>query len=150
MPSNEMRTVTEGNLAAFAGTPERLPYGSFGDPRTRSVSCDRKASLREGARLPVRFDEVGEVACGRAVGCGERLLDDVGDPEEGQSSVEERGDGDLVGCVERTRRGSATLAGRAREPQHRERLLVGGVELEREPRREVERRDRRRGAVRIR
>ena len=63
----------------------------------------------------------------------ERALDDLGDPEERQPAVEERGDGDLVGGVVGARVGAAALARLAREREHRERLLVRLLELEREP-----------------
>ena len=68
--------------------------------------------------------------------------------EERDPALEERGDGDLVRGVERARVRAAALARLAREREQRERLEVGLVELEREPR-EVERRHRRGRALRV-
>ena len=65
----------------------------------------------------VRLDQLVEVAGRRAVDGVERLLDDLGDPEERQPAVEERGDGDLVRGVVGARdtfRRARRLAARAR------------------------------------
>ncbi len=67
-----------------------------------------------------------------------------------QPPVEEGGDGDLVGRVEHARVRPPALTGAEREPQHRERLEIGRFELERETSGEVERLDRRGGALGIR
>ena len=95
----------------------------------------------------VGLDELVEIARGRAVGALERVGDDLGDAEERQPAREERRDGDLVRGVVRARIRAALLPRLAREREHRERLEVGRLELERE-RGEVERRQRRRGALR--
>ena len=61
----------------------------------------------------------------------ERLLDERGDIQEADSTLEERGDGDLVRGVERARIGAATPARLAREREQAERLEVGLEELQR-------------------
>ena len=111
----------------------------------------RTASPRSASRRAARvgLDQVGEITRGRAVDVGERLLDRLGDPEERQPPLEERGDGDLVRGVERARVGAAPLAGAAREGEQRKRLEVGRLELEHEAGGQVEPRHRRRRALRI-
>ena len=81
---------------------------------------------------------------GRAVDAVEHVLDGRGDVEEADPALEERLDGDLVGGVVGARIGAAPHAGLARERKHPEGLEVGLVELEGA---ELERRDRRRGAL---
>ena len=68
----------------------------------------------------------------------ERVLDDLGDAEERQPPLEERGDGDLVGGVEDARVGAAELPRPPGEREQRERLQVGCRELERQPGGEIE------------
>src|ERR687884_643695 len=98
---------------------------------TRAPST-RALQAGDAARGGVRLLQLVEVARGRAVGGGERLLDDLGDPEERQPPVEEGGHGDLVRRVVRARIGAAAPAGLAREREERERLQIGRRELERQ------------------
>jgi hypothetical protein len=87
--------------------------------------------------------------CGAAVRGGERLFDDLRDPEERQPAVEERGDGDLVGGVEDARVGPAELAGPARQREQGERLEIRGRELEGQTPSQVQLRHVRCGPVRV-
>ena len=112
----------------------------------RHAGCS--APRGELPRLVVGGDQVVEVARGRAVDAGERLLHHRRDVEEPDLPFEEGGDGHLVRGVEGTRRRAASLSRRAGERQHRERVGVGRLEREVEPR-EVELRDVRRGAIGI-
>ena len=72
-----------------------------------------------------------------------------GMPVKPQPAVEEGVDGDLVGGVERARRGAAGERGLAGEPQARERVQVGRLEVQPAELDQVERRDRQVGAVRV-
>src|SRR5919202_3077472 len=75
----------------------------------RLLSCRLEPSLGDAARGGVGLHELVQVACRSAVRGGERLLDDLGDAEERQAAVEERGHGDLVRGVERAGVGAASL-----------------------------------------
>ena len=94
--------------------------------RASACSARRRASR-------VGLDELLEIACRRSRRRRRASLDDVGDAEERQPPVEEGGDRDLVGRVERARGGAAALAGLARQREQRERLQVGRLEVERRP-----------------
>src|SRR6266540_2753336 len=102
------------------------------------------------ARSGVGLDQIVAVTRRSALASFECFLNDGRNREERQSSPEEGGDGDFVGCVVGTGIGSTLLAGPPGERKHRECLEVRGLELEHEPGREVERLDRRRRALRIR
>ncbi len=78
----------------------------------------------------VGLHKLGETSRGTTVGRGERLFDDLRDPEERQAPVEEGRDGDLVRGVEDARVGAAELTGLARQGEQRKRLLVGCGKLE--------------------
>src|SRR5438045_50065 len=118
-----MKTFT----SARAGRPEACPAVRWS---ARGRSYERQLSLGEAPCLPVGLVEVVEVARGRPLHGGERLLDRLGDPEEREPAGQKRGDGDLVRGVERARVRAAGLARGAREREQRERLEVGCAELQ--------------------
>ena len=116
------------------------------DREREDRNADAHLHGHQVAGAAVGLDQLGEVARGRAVDVVEHVLDGGRDVEEADPSLEERLDGDLVGGVVGARVGAAALAGLAGEREHAERLEVGLVELERA---ELERRGRRRGALRV-
>ena len=104
-------------------------------------------------RPPVRGGRRRAPAPARSTGSGanlpERLLDDGRDVEEADAAVQERADGDLVGGVQDARGGAAghaRLAGQGKAAEGRD---VGRLEVQAERRRQVERLDRRRRAMRM-
>ena len=109
--------------------PDRDDEPGHATARPRSAKAARRA---------VRLEEIGEIARRRAVGVRQRVAHDLGDAEERQVPGEERRNGHLVGGVVHARGGAAFLPRFAREREHRERLEVGRLELERK-RGEVER-----------
>ena len=92
-----------------------------------------------GSGLLVGLDQLLEIARRRTVERAERVLDERRDLEEADPTGEERRHGDLVRRVEGARIRAAALARLACEPEERESLEVGRLELELEPCGEVER-----------
>ena len=79
----------------------------------------------------VRFPQLVEVARGCAVGRCERVLDDVGDFEEGSRPSRNAATATSFAALNTHGIGSAALAGLAREREQRERVEIGREELER-------------------
>ena len=98
------------------------------------------ASLPSAARRASRVgrDELVEIAAG-APSTRSSTRDGVGDLEEADAAVEERGHGDLVGRVVGARERASALTCLPRQPQQREGLEVGGLEAQLEPGGEIER-----------
>ena len=138
-PAGSRGRTCAGSSRRRARRRSDRPRGSGSGSRARGsrrgCSCDRHAPLGEAACGRVGLHELGEIARGAAVRGGERLLDDLRDPEERQPPFEEGRDGDLVRGVEDARVGAAELAGPARQREQRERLQVRCGELERQTRR---------------
>ncbi len=118
--------------------------------RLRRAYAAGHSPLGEAARGCVGVHELGQVARGTAVRGGERLLDDLRDPEEGEPPFEECCDRDLVRGVEDARVGAAELARTARQGEQRERLQVRCGELESQTAGQVQARHVRFGPFRIR
>ena len=156
--------LRERRREADVELPRPHPRGAGGEEMARLVHEHEEGEREDGdgeahaatsassaaRRASASASERGRRGRARAiVGAHERALDELRDREERDPALEERCDGDLVGSVVRARGRATPATSLVGEPEQRERLVVGLVELEREPA-QVERRHGRRRAPRVR